>query len=138
MLRFRLLIYFLSYTRSLKCGQLQDWKTQVGCMLNVIGFRKFLLSSVNEFKTYQSIPFNIHTVQWFESRKLFEYYKKRSCVSNRTDTSALSEWMVVRPFRSLVQLRSESSESASQTYNHFYNIPPIISAFKLQIRTFLL
>ena len=27
MLRFRLLIYFLSYTRSLKCGQLQDWKT---------------------------------------------------------------------------------------------------------------
>ena len=29
--------------------------------------------------------------------------------------------------RSLVQLRSESSESALQTYNHFYNISPIIS-----------
>ena len=26
--------------------------------------------------------------------KLFEYYKKKSCVGNRTDTSALSEWMV--------------------------------------------
>ena len=33
-------------------------------------------SSVNESKTYQPIPFNIHTVEWFESRKLFEYYKK--------------------------------------------------------------
>ena len=32
MLRFRLLIYFLSYTWSLKCGQLQDWKIQVVCI----------------------------------------------------------------------------------------------------------
>ena len=29
---FRLLIYFWSYTWSLKCGQLQDWKIQVVCM----------------------------------------------------------------------------------------------------------
>ena len=48
-------------------------------------------------------------------------------VGDRRNTPALSEWMIVRSFRSLVQLRSESSESASQTYNHFYNIPPIIS-----------
>ena len=33
----------------------------------------------------------------------------------------------------LVSTTCESSESASQTYNHFYNIPPIISVFKLQI-----
>ena len=71
---------------------------------------------------------------WFESRKLFEYYKKRSCVSNRTDTSALSEWMVVRPFRSLVQLRGSPNASGLQTHDLFYNIPPIISVFKLQIR----
>ena len=32
---------------------------------------------------------------------------KRSCVGNRTDTSALSEWMVVRPFRSLNTWESE-------------------------------
>ena len=58
--------------------------------------------------------------------EIIEYYKNVIC-GNRTDTSALSEWMIVRSFRSLVQLRSESSESALQTYNHFYNIPPIIS-----------
>ena len=56
---------------------------------------------------------------WFESRKLFEYYKKKSCVSNRTDTSALSEWMVVRPFRSLVQLRGSPNASGLQTHDLF-------------------
>ena len=35
MLRFRSFIYFLSYTRSLKCGQLQDWKIQVGVRTQV-------------------------------------------------------------------------------------------------------
>ena len=34
---FRLLIYFWSYTWSLKCGQLQDWKIQVVCMEDSIG-----------------------------------------------------------------------------------------------------
>ena len=29
MLLFQTIIYFLSYTWSLKCGQLQDWKIQV-------------------------------------------------------------------------------------------------------------
>jgi hypothetical protein len=56
---------------------------------------------------------------WIESRKLFEYYKKRSYVSNRTDTSALSEWMVVRPFKSLVQLRGSPNASGLQTYDLF-------------------
>ncbi len=41
----------------------------------------------------------------------------------RTRLHLASGWS--RPFRSLVQLRSESSESASQTDNPFYNIPPI-------------
>ena len=66
-----------------------------------------------------TVPNNIHTVWWFESRKLFEYYKKRSCVGNRTDTSALSEWMVVRPFRSLVQLRGSPNASGLQAHNRF-------------------
>ena len=35
-----------------------------------------------------------HSVVSLNRRKLFEYYKKRSCVGNRTNTSALSEWMV--------------------------------------------
>ena len=34
MLRFRLLIYFLSYTRSLKCGQLQELKNLSGVYVN--------------------------------------------------------------------------------------------------------
>ena len=59
--------------------------------------------------------------------KIIEYYKN-VYVGDRTERRlALSEWMIVRSFRSLVQLRSESSESALQTYNHFYNISPIIS-----------
>ena len=44
---------------------------------------------------------------------------KRSCVGNRTDTSALSEWMVVRPFRSLVQLRGSPNASGLQTHDLF-------------------
>ena len=44
---------------------------------------------------------------------------KRSCVGNRTDTSALSKWMVVRPFRSLVQLRGSSNASGLQTHDLF-------------------
>ena len=36
MLRFQSFIYFLSYTWSLKCGQLQDWKIQVVCVENSI------------------------------------------------------------------------------------------------------
>ena len=31
-----------------------------------IGVRKFLSFSVNEYKNYQPIPYNIHTVWWFE------------------------------------------------------------------------
>ena len=84
-----------------------------------IGAVEALLPSVNKYKNHQPIPYNIHTVWWFESRKLFEYYKKKSCVSNRTDTSALSEWMVVRPFRSLVQLRGSPNASGLQAHDLF-------------------
>ena len=43
MLCFRLLIYFLSYTRSLKCGQLQDWKTCVGVYVKCYCFSIFVV-----------------------------------------------------------------------------------------------
>ena len=43
MLRFQSFIYFLSYTRSLKCGQLQDWKTWVGVYVKCYCFSIFVV-----------------------------------------------------------------------------------------------
>ena len=45
--------------------------------------------------------------------------KRDHVIGNRTDTSALSEWMVVRPFRSLVQLRGSPNASGLQTHDFF-------------------
>ena len=64
--------------------------------------------------------------------EIIEYYKNgtmsatvgtRQCLMSSDDLSSLSN---------LASAACESSESASQTYNHFYNIPPIISVIKLQ------
>ena len=74
---------------------------------------------INEYKIINQYRLTYALCGGFESRKLFEYYKKRSCVGNRTDTSALSEWMVVRPFRSLVQLRGSPNASGLQTHDLF-------------------
>ena len=62
--------------------------------------------------------------------EIIEYYKKgymsatvgtRWHLMSSDDLSSLSN---------LVSTTCESSESASQTYNPFYNIPPITSAYQ--------
>ena len=59
MLRFRLLIYFLSYTWSLKCGQLQDWKTWVGVYVKCYCFSIFVVVGSVYYKYQYRITYTL-------------------------------------------------------------------------------
>ena len=56
---FRLLIYFLSYTWSLKCGQLQDWKTWVGVYVKCYCFSIFVVVDSVYYKYQYRITYTL-------------------------------------------------------------------------------
>ena len=56
---FRLLIYFLSYTWSLKCGQLQDWKTWVGVYVKCYCFSIFVVVGSVYYKYQYRITYTL-------------------------------------------------------------------------------
>ena len=59
MLFFWSFIYFFSYTRSLKCGQLQDWKTWVGVYVKCYCFSIFVVVDSVYYKYQYRITYTL-------------------------------------------------------------------------------
>ena len=89
---FRLLIYFLSYTWSLKCGQLQDWKTWVGVYVKCYCFSIFVVVDRMFIINTNTVKHTHYVVIWIDFRCMWQESKKNKYLKeSRWQTWALFE-----------------------------------------------